>query len=104
VRWTNNLAAFPGTDALAEFADGDEIAAVAIRCDRAPGSAGALERLEAQLEASVLRAIWLLVNTWAIDAQPAGIRTLAVETLVARPVGSPERPPLAPSESWFIRR
>jgi hypothetical protein len=37
--------AFPGADALAEFADGDEVAAVAVRCDRPQERADALERL-----------------------------------------------------------
>ena len=63
VRCTNNPAAFPGADALAEFAAGSGTAAVAIRCDRPHERAGALEQLRAQVEAGVLRAVWVPTRT-----------------------------------------
>lgn len=85
VRWTNNPAAFPGADALAQFAAGNEIAAVAIRCYRPQERPDALERLRVQVEAGVLRALWLLGSTDA-KVHPSTIQPLSAAALAIRPI------------------
>jgi hypothetical protein len=44
------------------LAAGNEIATVAIRCARPQERSGALERLRAQVEAGLLRTVWVLVK------------------------------------------
>jgi hypothetical protein len=85
LRWTNNPTVFPAADALAEFAAGDEIASVAIRCCRPHERGDALERLRVQVEAGVLRAVWLLSQTEA-SGDRSWFRQLSSVAMKQRPI------------------
>ena len=87
VRWTNNPVAFPSADALAEFDAGGQVAAVAIRSDRPHERGEVLERLRGQLEAGVLRAVWVLSKTERPSAEMPWARRLSSEIIARRPVG-----------------
>jgi hypothetical protein len=87
VRWTNNPAAFPGANALAEFDAGGQVAAVAIRCDRPHERGETLEKLRTQLEAGVLRAVWILMKVERSGAELPWARRLSSEIVTKRPVG-----------------